>query len=683
MNNNTPLSEGKKDGGARYVFGLSSCYAVATFCDNFFKQVVVLMAATLAKPEIQSIATILFALPFIFCSAWCGWITDKFSKKDVIIATKVAELLILAGGYFALVYINWAGMLAVIFLVGLVTTALSPALTGSIPELFNNSLVPRVNSWVKLSTTCAVLAGIAGAGIFLDLRPGGALPSFGFDDQDLFGRAMAGAFGFLVSGIGATAIFFIGRREAAFANWEKKPKFPWSGPVDSVRYILECKRNDKQLYLVLFAEAVFYGVAAICAISIANLAKDLGYSDTLTSLLSASLMIGIAIGAVIVGRYKADSWKQILIPATTLMGICLLLTALAGLLPKSAHLIITWNPQLIWLFIILPLSGVCGGMYLIPLASFIQIRPDAGNVGKALGLSNFMTFAAIAIFGATFGVVGLLPPAATFIIYGLVTILFAFNIFSRQMRAIDDLAMADIPPTLPAFFVRMALKLRYKITVKGLENIESKGPSIFLPNHPALIDPFIVYSSISGLKPKALVDENQLKGWVQRLAVRVFGIISVPTPKEEGSFSSKRVRKSFESVVDSLKSGRNVLLYPSGRILRSSKEEIGAKSAVERILKEIPDVNIVLVRTSNLWGSSFSHANENQPKLVPGILRSILKLLANGLFFAPKRPVLVEFVQPENFPRAADKNAVNAWLEDFYNAKQHDPVNVPYYFWKK
>ena len=61
-----------------------------------------------------------------------------------------------------------------------------------------------------------------------------------------------------------------------------------------------------------------------------------------------------------------------------------------------------------------------------------------------------------------------------------------------------------------------------------------------------------------------------------------------------------------------------VVLYPSGRVYRQYLEDVGANSAVETILRELPDVRVVLVRTRGLWGSSFSWAAGREARPVGG-----------------------------------------------------------------
>ncbi len=658
----------RRDGSAGAVVAMGGCFALGTFADNFFKQAVVLLAATQGEPLIQSIAAVLFALPYVLFSAWAGKFADALPKSRIVFSAKVTELLAIILGAVSFYYICWPGVLAAIFLMGLQGTAFSPALNGSIPEQFPVDKVPRVNSLIKLASTCAVLAGIAGAGVLLDLRPGGPLPDVGdIGDTPAYGRMAAGALALAVAVIGLAAALFI--RRSPPSSGSLRP-FPWLGPVDSVRHFLEC-RKDPPLFLALIAEGFFYGVSSVAVISVANFAESMGYSNTLAGLFSASLMIGIAVGAVYVGKYPADSWRRFLTPAAMFMGLFLLLTACAVFFSGPF--------RLCWLFAALFLSGMCGGIYLIPLVGFLQVRPDPKDVGKVLGVSNFFTFVFIAVWGGVFALVGLLPPAWSFVVYAVSLWLFGIFVFRPRIRRFDDARLIEAAPCLTRTFFKGLFSLRYRVTDHGLDTIPAnlpgadgtRRPILFLPNHPALIDPLIIFSRLAGLKPRPLADEAQMRGLLPGLVAKVFGVITIPDVKICGRDARGAAREAAEEalnrVVAALRRGEDVLLYPAGSLSRDGTERLKANSGVARILTEVPDARVVLVRSTGLWGSSFSRAGGKTPVFGREAARGLGWALVRGVFFLPRRAVTVEYSEPADLPRGGDKMELNRYLEAFYN----------------
>lgn len=699
----TPLV--KESSSAALVAGMGSCYALGTFTDNFYKQAAILLAASTQMTSVQSIATMLFSLPFILFSAWAGWLADRMVKKHIVIVAKSMELLALVLGGFMLVQGEWSGILAVIFIMGTQATLFSPAINGSIPENFTSAQVPRVNSLIKLASTAAILAGMALAGFFLDLGPssfGGLLPDPGQTENALtalptapdgpaplsvYGRSMASLFIIVVAVLGLLTAFTLRSKPAAGDKATASP-FPWTGPLDSLRHTLAC-RKDPSLFLVLLAEAWFYGIAAVAVISVANLAAVLGYSSTIASLMSAVLMIGIAAGALIAGGRSAESWRKLLLPSASAMGLALILISLAPHLPRSG-LAAGLNPQLCWIFLCLGLCGLFGGIYLIPLSSYIQIRPAAHEKGRVLAVSNFLSFVAMALFGAAFQLISLLPPALTFAFYGLATLAAAWLFAARRLRATTqqpDMQQAAANPL--GLLLRAVLSLRYSVASTGLEGIAapqcsaSPAPGIlFLPNHPALIDPLLVYSRLAGLKPRPLADERQVRGPVQKMAAGIVRAVTIPDLQKDGKEAAAGVRAALGAVVSALKKGDNILLYPAGRINRSARESMGANSGVARILEELPDLRVVLVRTTGLWGSSFSYAGGVQPTFMSRLARGILCVLVNGLFFTPRRKVRMEFVEPRDLPRDGGKLRLNAYLDAFYACAEQAATRVPTFFWQ-
>lgn len=670
------------------VAAMGACYAMGTFTDNFYKQAAVLLAASLQMTAIQSIATVLFSLPYILFSAWAGWMADKAPKRRIVVAAKAMELVAMLGGVWMLLTANWVGILAVLFIMGTQATIFSPALNGSIPENFPPAQVPRANALIKLASTVAILAGMALAGVFLELRPesfGNVLPDFNLSAEE-FGRAATGIFTAIVSLVGLAAALFLKKRPAA-SRPGSGPAFPRKGPLASVEHALAC-RKDPPLFLALLAEAWFYGIAAIAVISIANMALGFGYSKSMSGLMTAMLMIGIAAGSLFAGRFAPDGRQPLLVPSALSLAAMLLLAGAAPLLPAG-------TARTVWIMSTLFLCGVCGGVYLIPLASFIQVRPAADEKGKVIGVSNFLSFVAMSVFGAAFMLISLLPPALNFVFYGLSTALFALLVLRKRLALMEGGSLKSRASGPLALFLRAVLSLRYRVREEGLDGIpaaalqsglpenaaEQPAPGIlFLPNHPALIDPVLVYSRLAGLGPRPLADARQMSGLIPGLAARLIRAVTIPDMEKDGRKATQGVKEGIRRIQEALRRGDNVLLYPSGRIYRESKESLGGNSAVAGILAGTPGIRVVLVRTTGLWGSAFSRASGKNPAFMAELLRGALAVLANGLFFTPRRKVRMEFVEPDDLPRDGDKVALNRYLEDFYNQAETPAFAVPRFF---
>ena len=201
---------------------------------------------------------------------------------------------------------------------------------------------------------------------------------------------------------------------------------------------------------------------------------------------------------------------------------------------------------------------------------------------------------------------------------------------------------------------------------------------LFLPNPPAVIDPIIVLAHLSiPFRARALADSNQIDRFVIRRWARRFRVIPIQN-EQQNRTTTQQIRQVLAQCVEVLRNGENLLLYPAGRAYRSSREQIGSNSAVERILRATPDARIVLIRIRGLWGSSFSWASGNEPDVTKSLLGGIKSLVLSGIFFAPRRRVTMEFYEPADFPRQTGRKEINIYLETYYNRRVLPNLYVPY-----
>ena len=204
-----------------------------------------------------------------------------------------------------------------------------------------------------------------------------------------------------------------------------------------------------------------------------------------------------------------------------------------------------------------------------------------------------------------------------------------------------------------------------------LKKLKKHGGVLVLPNHPALLDPVFV---ILYLWPKfhmhPLVIEYVYRQTGVHFLMKLIGALSVPNL--ESSFNEikiKKVEQVIQTIIDGIKGKDNFLLYPAGRLKHTGKEIIGGASTVHTILQSCEDVKLVLVRTTGMWGSSFSRAYERKsPDIKKTFSWSFKKLLASGIFFLPRRKVLIEIEEvAQNFPYKGSRIEVNRFLEKWYN----------------
>ena len=232
---------------------------------------------------------------------------------------------------------------------------------------------------------------------------------------------------------------------------------------------------------------------------------------------------------------------------------------------------------------------------------------------------------------------------------------------------------------------RLILWLRYRIEVRGAEAIAERGTTgiLFLPNHPALIDPIILMGVLWRFKPRAVADEDQIDrpviGWMAR-QLRVWPF---PSVAKQGAAARTRVVRILAEAAKALREGDSLLFYPAGHDQRAWLENLYGNSGTERLLSKAPEARVVLIRTRGLWGSGFSWGSGSPPSVGATLKRGLVALLANLLFFAPRRRVTIELVEPDDVPRDGGRDALNAYLETFYNEDPQRRLYVPYTLWER
>ena len=215
------------------------------------------------------------------------------------------------------------------------------------------------------------------------------------------------------------------------------------------------------------------------------------------------------------------------------------------------------------------------------------------------------------------------------------------------------------------------LRLRYRVTVEGAEGLSAlKGPTLVLPNHPAYIDPPLVLSHLRlGKALRPLVFSGIYRLIPLRPLMAMVDAFEVPDLSAQSRDAQAKTLEMIDAVVARIGRGDSFLIYPSGRLQRGNAEVVGSARAVHELLWRCPDLNVVLVRTRGLWGSSFGCAATGAPpSLVPTMLRNLGWALAALLVFLPRRKVTihVEVLPKRTLPKAS-REQTNAFLEGWYN----------------
>jgi acyl-[acyl-carrier-protein]-phospholipid O-acyltransferase/long-chain-fatty-acid--[acyl-carrier-protein] ligase len=377
-------------------------YFAGTLNDNFCRQCVMMLAVAHGLAYLQGYITVLFTLPFVLFAAYAGFLSDRFSKRSVAIAVKFVSLLAYILGAIGLYLMSWPIILLTVFILGIQATVFSPAINGTIPELYPPDYVVTANGIIVAAANIAILLGIAGAGVVLDMQ--GTLAGIPL------GIGLAAAAGLGFAGITLIIALLVPKFPAA----SPKAAFPVQGPWESVKTLARTA-NDRLLMISIIAKAFFWFAGSLQILIIIPLGlTQFGLSKTMTSALVVIELVGIAAGSLLAPVFsKGPKWYRVLAPASFVMAAGMFVVALVPHLPASTHKIVV--------IATLATLGVAGGIFSIPVTSFVQVRPAPQFKGRMIASSNFADFVGILLSGTVFYILDKMriSPGNCFFIEGL------------------------------------------------------------------------------------------------------------------------------------------------------------------------------------------------------------------------------------------------------------------------
>ncbi len=130
--------------------------------DNIFRWLIVPIGKEFVGQDLALTAgAVCFLLPFLVLAAPAGYVADRFSKRSVMIACKVAEIVIMILGVAVILSGNIWWMLVVLFLMGAQSAIFSPSKYGAIPEMVPSGCIAAANGVVAMTTMIACIIGVA------------------------------------------------------------------------------------------------------------------------------------------------------------------------------------------------------------------------------------------------------------------------------------------------------------------------------------------------------------------------------------------------------------------------------------------------------------------------------------------------------------------------------------------
>ena len=120
--------------------------------------------------HVESAAGLMIALPFVLFAPMAGWMSDRFSKRDVMLGAAVAQVFILAMISAAVFWKDMRLALVGFFLLAVQSAFFSPAKIGINKELVGSGHLGFAAGVQQMMAMLAMLGGQISAGFWYDRR---------------------------------------------------------------------------------------------------------------------------------------------------------------------------------------------------------------------------------------------------------------------------------------------------------------------------------------------------------------------------------------------------------------------------------------------------------------------------------------------------------------------------------
>ena len=568
---------------------------MVSFNDNVFRWLIIPIGkyckgwnTESGKTLVLSLGAVTFLLPFVVCTPYAGFCTDRFSRRSVMIWCKVAEIVILIGGVFTIFAQSVPGMLIVLCLLGIQGAFFSPSKYGSLPDLVPNEKLTAANGIIGMTTMIAVVSGqVLGGALFTAttlLNPETGVPlqpsTAGLNHPWIWIVALLG-----IATFGWLASLFITPLVAA----DPKAKFPLNPATQICRDIYTLAKF-RWIFIPALGSAFFWGIGALAQTNIDRYSEYTLHISQLNAMyLIAILSFGIALGSVLAGLISRRRIELGLVPlgafGITIGGLLLALTPEVDAVGRVAGM---GTFSFVYGAICLFLLGSFAGLYDIPMVSYIQEQSPPELRGRILAATNFFSFSAMFVFAG-----------GIFLLFSGGMGLSANQIWgamSSMVLVVAVLLSIHFLTPLLIFTITKTAILIYRPKIVGLENIPKDGGVLFVSNHVSYLDGILLY----GILPKNIryFAHNDYVPKPLAGVARDTGLIRV--------WPGKKIVHALKTAREALKNGDWLGIFPEGGITRTG--QINAfEPGFMSILKGADETPIVPVHIGGLYGSMFSY----------------------------------------------------------------------------
>ncbi|AQV02869.2 MULTISPECIES: MFS transporter [Desulfococcus] len=595
------------------------------FNDNVFKNALIILIAYQGSRMLEidtniliNLSAGLFILPFFLFSATAGQFSDKYEKAMMIRRIKLMEIVIMGFAAAAFYFENMIALMLLLFFMGAQSAFFGPVKYSIIPQHLAPEELVGGNAMVGMGTFVSILLGTITGGVLVQLENG----------TIWIGLTVCVV---AIAGWGVSRL--IPRAEALSPSITIR-----INPLTQTWKTIGYARRTHSVFLSILGISWFWFLGSAYLTQIPNFTRFVLRSDeSVVTLLLTMFSIGIGAGSLLCEKLSGQKVELGLVPlgslGLSLFGIDLFLAydppEVSQLMDITRFISTPGSPRVLCDLVLI---GISGGLYIVPLNAFVQLRTEPGYRARVIAANNILNaFFMVLSTGIGILFLGILKLSIPhfFLIVALGNILVAAYIYSV------------VPEFTMRFLIWILTHTLYRVRHEGLSRVPDEGAALLVCNHVSYVDGLLIAGTLR--RPVRFVVFEP----IYRLPVLHFVFRTgkaIPITSE--NIDPQTFHQAFETIDQALADGELVCIFPEGKLTTDGNIQ-QFRPGVETILNRRP-VPVIPMALRGLWGSFFSHKGGPAMTRRPRRLRSKVEIVC-----APPMP-------PEQATAEALREAVAA-----------------------
>ncbi len=520
--------------------------------DNAFKLLLAFcfieLQGAASSNRILALAGAIYVLPFILLSSAAGIFADRYSKTTIVIATRIAEILALLFGMVAFAVGSLTLSFLSLFLLATHSAIFGPCKFGIVPEIVPKEEISKANGILTSFSYIAIIVGTF-------------LASFlAYATNRNFVIALI--FPVICSLVSIYSSFKI--QKTPPAGSQKKASLFFIPDLIQNLYII---RQEPSLLSAVLGSSFFLFIGSYVQLNIIPFALQvLHLTDVEGGYMFLLTAFGIGVGSMLAGKLSGRSVEFGLVP-------------LGGLgMSISCFLIDYCSDSLTTVLVLIFLIGMFGGMYLVPLDSYIQMASPKTHRGQVVATGNVLGFCGVLLSAFAMyvisDIIGLKPDKG-FTIVGSITLLFV---------TIITILMTGYLIRFSSFVLSYFL---FPPRIKGKDAVPLDKPSIFLV--PQSFWPWV--TTLLGSQRRRMrfftTPSQTPATFLVKTAHRIIPIIEIEDISDVTPQGA-----SGESLRHAIERGTSVAIFCSKKMLSENAAQLAAAWKEDPVTKDIPFFSI-------------------------------------------------------------------------------------------